>query len=92
MKYINSDKLRHLFEVWKEIEEKAGNDKGAYCYNECINAIDKMPFDDVIEIVRCKDCCWYNGTDYCSEIDFLYCNDEGAFCSRGERKETDNEI
>jgi len=50
MKYINSDMLRHLFEVWKEIEEKAGNDKGAYCYNECINAIDKMPYDDVVEV------------------------------------------
>ena len=56
MRYINSDMLRHLFEVWKEIEEKAGNDKGAYCYNECINAIDKTPPADVVEVVRCGDC------------------------------------
>ena len=63
-KYINSDMLRHLFEVWKEIEEKAGNDKGVYCYNECINAIDKTPSADVVEVVRCKDCKKHNDLKY----------------------------
>lgn len=74
MKYINPDMLRHLFEVWKEIEEKANNDKGAYCYNECINAIDKMPSTDVRENIHGE---WidgnrqtWNGTYW-----FIYCSE-----------------
>ncbi len=89
MKYINSDMLRHLFEVWKEIEEKAGNNKGAYCYNECIDAIDKMPFDDVVEVVRCEDCVHhYKGNCYRIEKVTLSVNADD-FCSRGDRRETE---
>lgn len=54
--------------------------------------INEMPSADVVEIVRCKDCeywdskekvcnhCW-GGLENCRE---------NEFCSRGERKETDD--
>lgn len=37
------------------------------------------------EIVRCKDCKWYDGTPYCIETDFDQCEPD-AYCSKGKRK------
>ena len=64
-----------------------------------MNAIDEMPNADVTEVVRCKDCKYklveYDGTFTCN----IFSNRYGLpyrinlddFCSRGERKENDNE-
>lgn len=53
-----------------------------------------MPAADAVEVVRCKDCAWYeNGKEYvpycdnpCSELQ--HPNDE-TFCSCGERRDDD---
>ena len=53
--------------------------------------IDRTPTADVAEVVRCKDCIyWENGKDYtpyCNNIDGLNEPSENDFCSYGERKE-----
>jgi hypothetical protein len=35
------------------------------------------------EIVRCKDCIYHAGWDYCEEVDGLWYDDD--FCCRGEK-------
>ena len=50
----------------------------------------EQPAADVVEVVRCKDCeYWENGknrTPYCCNIDGLNEPDANDFCSYGERK------
>jgi hypothetical protein len=51
-----------------------------------------MPKEDVVEVVRCKDCkYWENGKDYepyCNHFDStLSDTTENDFCSYGKRKE-----
>ena len=55
-------------------------------------AIERVPTVDAVEIVRCKDCKWYerkypwNGNSYeCSYLEAPM--DDNDFCSWGERKE-----
>ena len=46
--------------------------------------IDDMPSADVVEVVRCKDCKWWDGNDCkARDIDVVDVDD---FCSYGERK------
>lgn len=50
-------------------------------------AIDKLPPDDVVEVVRCKDCRKYSGK-YCLLTDDTEDRREpDDFCSCGERRE-----
>ncbi len=60
----------------------------------CLSELQDILAADVVEVVRCKDCAWYeNGKEYvpycgnpCSELQ--HPNDE-TFCSYGERREDD---
>lgn len=59
-----------------------------------VQIVEDMPEVDAVEVVRCKDCVWYeNGKEYapycdnpCSELQ--HPNDE-TFCSYGERRKDD---
>ena len=42
--------------------------------------------DDLVEVVRCKDCRWYKYDSYCSKTEAREI-DADNFCSYGERKE-----
>ena len=55
--------------------------------DETQKQIDNAPIEDVVEVVRCKDCEYNNE---CSVQDFgeMHQND---FCSHGKRKELDND-
>ena len=50
----------------------------------------RVPSADVVEVVRCKDCIHFNDyNDSCEQCwGGLENPDEDEFCSRGERKET----
>ena len=54
------------------------------------NDIMRFPTADVVEVVRCKDCIHFNDyNDSCEQCwGGLENPDEDEFCSRGERKET----
>lgn len=47
------------------------------------DVIDEMPAVDAVEVVRCKDCCYYNGNmSYC-DIDHYAVSD--GYCHNGVR-------
>lgn len=50
-------------------------------------ALRQLPTIDAVEVVRCKDCKWNNGKNYCLNDGtfFELCADD-AYCSFGERK------
>lgn len=68
-------------------------------WNDAIDAIVKnaCDFTDVVEVVRCKDCKWWEKgkdyTPYCSHpVDGLFiAENENNFCSYGERREENGE-
>lgn len=57
------------------------------------NVVDETPADDVVEVVRCRDCKYFSkdsdGRRYC---DLLYVTmHETDFCSYGKRKDCDGD-
>ena len=65
--------------------------------------IDSLPAADVVEVVRCRECKWFNHyTMECESDDVATDNEGGAsfsinfgpddFCSYGQRKEDDHEV
>lgn len=86
-KYINADNLIHAIEheLWNW--ETVDGIKSSTVLKQTISDIKNMPSADVVEVVRCKDCEYYNSSLNCPFIKnrFVYDND---FCSYGERKET----
>ena len=70
-----------------------------HCHiDKVINELKSIPTADVVEVVRCKDCKWfepYEGEEHkgnCAELVGLEsCVYEDDFCSYGERRETDAE-
>ena len=85
-KYIDADKLIEL-----------ATHEGAYGYVD-VHDILQTPTADVVEVVRCKDCMWYeiyelkkDGTDdrrynpsFCTRYDRLH--DPDWFCGDGIRR------
>lgn len=63
---------------------------GEYLPSPCRKYTDKT---DVVEVVRCKDCCWCMVTSqpyaaaYCIKGTRSFIVEADDFCSRGERKE-----
>lgn len=65
-------------------------------FKKIIRAISRTPTADVVEVVRCKDCKWYDLTDpcgtltpnahRCKRVTRLWFEDD-AYCSYGERRE-----
>lgn len=86
-RYIDLDKLStHKFTT----QEASHNDMGgAYRqgWNDAIDAVvDNEPTADVVEVVRCKDCKYFD-TGYCG-IPFIGKKvNSNHYCSFGERKE-----
>ena len=59
------------------------------CVNCIRNAVDKWePEQDVVEVVRCKDCEYY-GTDGCVMDTYWVDVTEESFCSYGKRRRDD---
>lgn len=58
--------------------------------NEAISIIEKIPSEDVVPVVRCKDCkycsSYYDSDRYCDMFDFEPPSDD-FYCRDGERKD-----
>ena len=91
-KYIDRDALINDFES-DLIIRMFDNLKGAprpktIDIADVIKRIENFPTEDVIEVVRCKDCKFYgNGDCSVQSVRSMYPND---YCSYGERRNSSN--
>ena len=83
-RYIDADKIE--YEV---MLSPRGNGNYEECQIAYRDQIDDTPTADVVEVVRCKDCRYWN-----NKVDLTYCEkktwlgtDADDFCSFGERAE-----
>lgn len=83
MRAFDADKLLDILDVMI-VGHKSASD--------VYDVVDRMPTVDAVEVVRCKDCKWYerrypwNGNSYeCSYLEAPM--DDNDFCSWGERRE-----
>lgn len=81
--YIDRDKI---FSIWRSIPAPAS-------LTSLAAAISQTPTEDVVPVVRCKDCRWGQMDDlgimHCHKY-HMHKNVDG-FCDEGERKEPENE-
>lgn len=57
-------------------------------FDDMMKAVEGQPSADVVEVVRCKDCKWFNRFGCAVEIvDFTDRPTENDYCSFGERKD-----
>lgn len=59
----------------------------ANAFSECADMVEDIPTVDAVEVVRCKDCKWFN--DFGCAIRIVDDSDkptENDYCSFGERK------
>ena len=57
-------------------------------FDDMMRAVEGQPSADVVEVVRCKDCKWFNRFGCAVEIvDFTDRPTENDYCSFGERKD-----
>lgn len=84
--YIDRDKI---FSIWRSIPAPAS-------LTSLAAAISQTPTEDVVPVVRCKDCIW-RGREECAMFYRCDCGEQHTwetdndFCSYGERKEHANE-
>lgn len=68
----------------------------SYIYQDCADNrietwVDEMPTVDAVEVVRCKDCRWFENDGYHTNCKIIrFCVEAEDYCSRGERREDDN--
>lgn len=94
-KYIDAEKIELKYEFGMV------SDEGIVCVpiRDVKKSIDATPTDDVVEVVRCKDC--KHKTDYCGRtmcsknahriadgMAGLRATDPDGFCSDGKRRDT----
>ena len=81
--YIDVYKCREAFynDVLSILSDDTANDRA----NEIIDVFDNLPAADVQEVVRCKDCNYYDMQNcYCEMFDFDTPSDD-FYCREGER-------
>ena len=96
-RYIKADDLAIKFRMLAE--DPWNKDTGttwSNAYEECADNVDEFPTADVVEVVRCKDCKWWDITDIASTLTPNACRckrvsrlwmESDAFCAYGERRE-----
>lgn len=87
-KYINAEKIELKYEFG------IVSDEGVVCIplRDVKKSIEATPAADVVEVVRCKDCrYWENGKDYetyCNHWDNMMADTKADdYCSYGKRKD-----
>lgn len=76
--------IKTLRELWRETNDHWYEET----YSMAIEALERMPFADVVEVVRCKDCKWFNKIGCAIKIvDKSDKPHEDDFCSFGEIKD-----
>ena len=98
IKYINADELSIKLDTMRNPDSEFVTDDYIDGFSDGISAVIKeletMPNEDVVKIVRCKDCKYYSKMYKlcsCRSDKFnVYLNDND-FCSFGEKR-ADNEV
>lgn len=89
---IDADKLGMYF-ADVQLANRGWRDDVCELLDDVMYALEEAPTIDAVEVVRCKDCKWFDPreeiegeswTGYCIYGEFH--TDEMDFCSRGERK------
>ena len=82
MRLIDADKL-------KEEAYTSWECKSQPCAVVDVQEIDDAPTVDAVQVVRCKDCRWYDKVDWCNKlrISGVKAVEETWFCAGGERKD-----
>ena len=84
MGLIDRDALRTNIETNRDASDmpKMWYEGIEYAINHIIHA----PTIDAVQVVRCKDCKWYEGKWGCSHLDMVRTDMDDWFCADGERK------
>jgi hypothetical protein len=90
-RYIDADVLKEAIQYYHSHTGDQSTNAEHYAYGVALKEIDRIPAADVVEVVRCRHCVyWENGKDYtpyCNNLDGLNEPDADDFCSYGERSE-----
>ena len=84
-RYIDTDKLKSDI---KEIAKVTGGNLTEF---EVLGILSGQPIADVVEVVRCKDCRWWDNEDDAERCTHEYCSmwaKPNGYCSYGERADT----
>ena len=55
-------------------------------------AIERVPTVDAVEVVRCKDCRWFENDGYHTNCQIMrFCVEAEDYCSRGERRKNETD-
>ena len=96
-RYIDADK----FISWLRIGQTRSPFQMCYTEFDVKMMIDMQPSADVVEVIRCKDCKYWNEIEMECRNDYVAIDNEGGasfslnfylddFCSYGERKENND--
>ena len=99
-KYINIDRLKDMVEAKADTLIEGGQ---AFYY--IAKWLDLLPGVEAVEVIRCKDCKYFNGKidllcDRCGDIDEPCggchytgdCTYDDGYCHHGERRKEDGEV
>jgi hypothetical protein len=97
---IDANELEQRLVSASEYRKKNMNCFGALVIDEIIAVeLANAPTVDAVEVVRCKDCMWFDTDDELADVfhkeRHCFCTDvntyvsENGFCSCGERKDND---
>ena len=76
-KYINAEELRKA--MYNEVFEKDSKlqkwDSGCWIrYKLFVNVLDAMPGTDVVNVIKCKDCKYYDYKETINKIKVRFCS------------------
>lgn len=83
-RYIDADAFMKSIRKIRDMQNFKTNTNWYSAYDEFLDLIEDFPIADVVEIVRCKDCKWFNQI-VCKRMNRVMKSD--GFCSNGERRE-----
>jgi hypothetical protein len=92
--YIEREAVHEIlgrYQAAPHIKQKTHFSKGMLtAIRSCIELVDIVPAADVVPVVRCRDCKWWdNNSDLpgcVNEFNGLVCSRPDDFCSYGERR------
>lgn len=83
-RYIDADKLK------SDIKDVAEINCGSFTEFEVLGILSGQPTADVVEVVRCKDCKWWDNDGDAERCTHKYGGmwaKSDAYCSYGERRQ-----
>lgn len=89
MRLIDADELLKFPIRFDKYDKKNGNEHFVFGIESVLEYAENLPTIDAVEVVRCKDCKWYNSEEHeCNDLTGYGRMLEGTdYCSYGERRE-----